>query len=131
MRRQSLKMNLLKALNRWVTNSTPTRTNQHFSKLLKKVNNLDYSPSWGAKKAQLLPKLGSKRKFFQLLSKLLSKRGNMAYKQITLQNAANWIKEKLDKELEKSYADMLAGRTKPAEFFWQAHSLASSSDSVQ
>ena len=53
---------------------------------------------------------------------------NMFYKQIILQqgipfpvklpqapeNAANWSKEKLDQELEKGYADMLAGRTKPA-----------------
>lgn len=53
---------------------------------------------------------------------------NMFYKQIILQqgipfplklpqapeNAADWSKEKLDRELEKGYADMLAGRTKPA-----------------
>ena len=56
---------------------------------------------------------------------------NMFYKQIILQqgipfpvklpqapeNAANWSKEKLDQELEKGYADMLAGRTKPAALF--------------
>ena len=93
------------------------RINQYFSKLLKKVNNLDYSPSWGAKKAQLLHRLWSKRKIVQLLSKLLSKRGNMAYKQITLHNAANWSKEKLDEELEKGYADMLADRTKPVALY--------------
>ena len=56
---------------------------------------------------------------------------NMFYKQIILQqgipfplklpqapeNAANWSKEKLDQELEKGYADMLAGRTKPAALY--------------
>lgn len=28
-----------------------------------------------------------------------------------------WNKEKLDEELEKGYADMLAGRTKPAALY--------------
>ena len=34
-----------------------------------------------------------------------------------MENAANWSKEKLDQELEKGYADMLAGRTKPAALY--------------
>ena len=56
---------------------------------------------------------------------------NMFYKQIILQqgipfplklpqapeNAADWSKEKLDRELEKGYADMLAGRTKPTALY--------------
>lgn len=41
----------------------------------------------------------------------------MAYKQITLHNAANWSKEKLDEELEKGYANMLADRTKTVALY--------------
>lgn len=33
-------------------------------------------------------------------------------------NTANWSKEKLNAELEKGYADMLAGRTKPVASFF-------------
>ena len=53
---------------------------------------------------------------------------NMFYKQIILQqgipfevkipkvpeDAAKWTKERFDEELEKGYADMIAGRTRPA-----------------
>lgn len=35
-----------------------------------------------------------------------------------MENAANWSKEKINAELEKGYADMLAGRTKPAASFF-------------